>query len=178
MNKTLVIYKSNYGSTEQYAKWISTSLKADILNYSKVKKDIFSKYNTIIYGGGLYASGINGISIINKNFELIKDKNIIIFTVGLSKTTNKELFEPIINKNFHTDKIDKIQFFHLRGSINYKKLNLLHRTMMAMLHKTMLNKDETTLSSDDKLMLKTYGKEIDFSDVKTVLPLIKYVETL
>ena len=78
----------------------------------------------IIFGGGLYASGINGISIITKNYDLIKEKDIIVFTVGLADPNIEEQFIPIINKNFTDEMKEKIKIFHLRGGIDYKKLGV------------------------------------------------------
>lgn len=54
--KTVVIYKSRYGHTEKYAKWLSEKLNADLLfEASQIKGLDFSRYDNIIYGGGLYA---------------------------------------------------------------------------------------------------------------------------
>jgi len=66
---TVVIYKSNYGFTEAYAKWLAEDLGAELLQADRVKPAYLQKYQTIIYGGGLYASGINGIELLTKNFE-------------------------------------------------------------------------------------------------------------
>ena len=33
MNKIAVVYKSRYGSTAKYAKWIAEELKADLYDY-------------------------------------------------------------------------------------------------------------------------------------------------
>lgn len=120
MADIVVIYKSKYGSTKQYAEQISQELNADVFEQSDVKANDLIKYKTIIFGCGLYASGIIGIDIIKKNFENIKDKNIIVFTVGLADPKNKEQFIPIIEKNFTDEMKDIIKVFHLRGGINYK----------------------------------------------------------
>lgn len=178
MNKVAVIYKSVYGSTKKYAEWISSELNADLFEHSDVKIQNLSSYDTIVLGGGLYASGINGISLISKNFDTLKNKNLIIFTVGLASTDDKEIFKPIIEKNCTEEMRKKIQFFHLRGGIDYKKLNFLHKSMMAML-KTMVSKKKTEeLTEDDKMMLATYGDKVDFTDKNTIEPLVSYVKKI
>ena len=53
--KTVVIYKSRYGHTEKYAKWLSEKLNADLFEASQIKGLDFSRYDNIIYGGDLYA---------------------------------------------------------------------------------------------------------------------------
>lgn len=135
MSDIAVIYKSKYGSTEQYAKWVSEELKADLFEHSDIKNENLDKYKTIIFGGGLYASGIIGFEIIKKNFGRIKDKNIIVFTVGLGDPKNEDQFVPIIDQNFTDEMKDNISVFHLRGSMDYSKLNFLHRSMMNMVKK-------------------------------------------
>lgn len=176
MNKTAVIYKSKYGSTKQYAEWISNRINADLFEISNITAAKLLEYDTIIYGGGLYASGINGISLITKNFNKINKKNLIIFTVGLASTENKEIFKPIIDKNFTKEMQKSIQIFHFRGGIDYKKLSLVHKPMMAMLKKIVSKKNPDELTEDDKSMLETYGKKVDFTDIKTIEPLVSYVE--
>ena len=118
MNNIAVVYKSIYGSTKRYAQWIAEEAKADCFEYSEIKAKKLMEYDTIIYGGGLYASGIAGVSIITKNYEILKDKKIIVFTVGLASTDKEEAFLPIIEKNFTKEMRDSIKFFHLRGGID------------------------------------------------------------
>lgn len=178
MNKVAVIYKSEYGSTKKYAEWIADEVNAKLFECEQAKIENLSEYDTIVFGGGLYASGINGISFITKNFQTLKNKNLIIFTVGLASTEDKEIFKPIIEKNCTEEIRKKVQFFHMRGGIDYKKLNFVHKPMMAMLKMIVSKKKEEQLSRDDKMMLETYGDKIDFTDKKTIEPLVSYINAL
>lgn len=60
MNKTAVVFKSKYGSTKKYAQWIAEELSCDIFERKNVKSDDLEAYDTVIYGGGLYAGGVKG----------------------------------------------------------------------------------------------------------------------
>lgn len=174
-NKIAVIYKSKYGSTKKYAQWITDEVKGNLFDVSEIKVEMLKEYDTIVYGGGLYASGISGISLITKNFDIIKDKKIIVYTVGLASTDKKEVFAPIIEKNFPKEIIDNIKFFHFRGGIDYKKLSLVHKAMMAMLKKVVSKKPEDKLTDDDKELLATYGDKVDFTDRSAIVPLVNYI---
>ena len=46
---TVVIYKSTYGSTKEYASWIGEALKGDVYSVDEAKKLDFKKYDVIIY---------------------------------------------------------------------------------------------------------------------------------
>ncbi len=91
MGKAVVIYKSKYGSTKQYAQWIAEALDADLFDVAKVRD--LGQYQTIVYGGGLYASGIIGSDFLVKNYELLKEKRIVVFTVGLAKPQADGLYQ-------------------------------------------------------------------------------------
>ena len=177
MSNIAVIYKSIYGSTKKYAQWIAEEAKADCFECTEIETKKLMEYDTIIYGGGLYASGIAGISIITKNFEILKDKKLIVFTVGLASTDREEVFLPIIEKNFTKDMRDNIKFFHLRGGIDYKKLGIIHKSMMAMLKFIISRKSSNELSDDDKELLATYGGKVDFTDKNTIRPLLLFLES-
>ena len=177
MNNIAIVYKSKYGSTERYAQWIAEEVKADCFECSEIEAKKLMEYDTIIYGGGLYASGIAGISIITRNFEILKDKKMIVFTVGLASTDKEEVFLPSIEKNFSKEMRDNIKFFHLRGGIDYKKLGIIHKSMMAMLRRVISKKDSDELSDDDRGLLATYGKKIDFTDKNTIKPLLTFLES-
>ncbi len=177
MGNVAVIFKTKYGHTKQYAEWISEELKCDLFEQSEISAEKMLEYDTIIYGGGLYASGILGIELITKNFSSLNNKNIVVFTVGLADPDIKSQFEPIINKNF-TDEMQKyINIFHLRGGINYKELGIVHKAMMAALKSLVKNK-KGELTDEDRQMLETYGQQIEFTDKGTIEPLISFVRSL
>lgn len=70
---------------------------------------------------------------------------------------------------------DKIKVFHLRGSIDYNKLNFVHRAMMKMMYNMLCKRDPETLKNDDKDLIATYGSIVDFIDKSTIKPIIEYV---
>ena len=176
MNKIAVIYESKYGSTKKYAQWIAEESKADLFEHSEIEAKKLMEYNTVVYGGGLYAGGIAGISIITKNFKILKEKKIIVFTVGLASTDRDEAFIPIIEKHFTEEMRNNINFFHLRGGIDYKELGIIHKMMMAMLKIVISKKNPNELSDDDREILATYGKKVDFSDKNTIRPLLSILK--
>lgn len=179
--KTVVIYKSPYGTTKQYAQWISQALQADLFEQSKIKSNDLCKYDVIIYGGGLYAGGISGVSLITKNFDQIKDKKIVVFTVGIADPKNKENVEHIrqsAQKIFGDEMQDKITLFHLRGGIDYSQLGFVHQSMMGMMKKMLSKKAEEDMTDEDKQMLETYGKKVEFTNQNTIGPLVEFVSQL
>lgn len=177
-NTTVVVYQSKYGSTKKYAEWIAEGLGADILENKSIKVDSLDKYSTIIYGGGLYAGGISGVSLITDNFAKLENKKLVVFTCGLADPENEENVRGIhksIDKVFSKEMKEKVKFFHLRGGIDYSKLTIVHKLMMGMLKKMISKKKPEELTEENKQMLDTYGEKVDFTDKNSIKPIIAYI---
>lgn len=174
MKNVVVIYKSKYGDTKQYAQWIAEDLGAQLFERSAVSPSDLQKYDLVIYGGGLYASGISGVDLVVKNHT----KNLVIFTVGLSNPKVTDYSETL-NKNIPLELREKVKIFHLRGGIDYKKLGLVDRGMMAMMKNiTFGKKSDKDLTEDEKVFLDTYGGSVHFADRNTIDPLVGYVQEM
>lgn len=180
MKKIAVVYKSKYGSTKKYAQWIAKELDADLMERDKTKASELQGYESIIYGGGLYAGGVSGISLITKNFDSIKDKQLYLFTVGAADVTDQQNIDHIRDGLSHvlTAQMQKsIKTFHLRGGMDCPNMNLIHRIMMGMMIRALRKKPESERKNDDKELIESYGKKVDFTDQSAILPLIQEVKT-
>jgi menaquinone-dependent protoporphyrinogen IX oxidase len=175
--KIVVLYSSIHGTTKQYAQWISEALKSPIIKKQDIKPMDLMDYDVIVYGGALYAGGIKGISVITKNWSQLREKHIILYTVGLANPENAS-FEHIIKKAFTQEQIEKIKIFHVRGGIHYNKLGLHHKIMMKMLVENIKNKPQPEMNEETTLFLETYGKEIDFTNKETIKPVITYINEI
>ena len=176
MSDIAVIYASHYGFTEAYARWLAEELAADLLQVGKVRREDLEKYGTVVYGGGLYAGGVNGISLLVKNAERLQGKKLYLFTVGASDPTGPENIANIrkgIDKVLPPTMLESIKIYHLRGGLRYSRMSMVHRTMMAMLRKVLLKKPEAELRSEDRALLETYGQDISFLDRTTIAPLVE-----
>ncbi|MBQ1470822.1 MAG: hypothetical protein IIZ34_00475 [Eubacterium sp.] len=107
MSKTAVIYYSKYGTTRRYAEWIASELEAELFDARKFKKKDLSRFDTIVYGGGIYAGGIKGIELITKNwYKGLSEKRVIVFAVGItveSEACREQCLEVNFEKRFVTD---------------------------------------------------------------------------
>ena len=61
----VILYQSKYGATKKYADWLSEETGFPCIETRKADIHEIAKYDTIILGGGLYASGIAGLSFLS-----------------------------------------------------------------------------------------------------------------
>ena len=179
MKRIVVVYGSKYGNTRCYAEWIGKALSCEVVEYKDLVKEELPSYDTIIYGGGLYAGGVVGIDSLINNWDLIHDKEVILFTCGLADTSNAQNTNHIkaeIKKVVGEDKFAHLAVFHLRGGIDYKRLNLVHKMMMWMMYHMLKHKESTALRDEDKEMIATYGQRVDFREEASIDSLVAYVK--
>lgn len=159
----IIIYGSNYGTTEQYAKELSKRTNIEAISFENVQE--INKYDKIIYIGGLYAGGVLGMSKTLRKLTNIQNKTIILATVGLADSTDEKNITNIRNNikvQISKEIYDKAKIFHLRGGIDYSKLKFFHKTMMKMLYNAVKNIPQEKLSSENKAMIETYNKKVNF----------------
>ena len=171
-----VIYRSKYGTTKQYAQWIAEALEAKLFESRMIKANQLNDFDMVIYGGGLYAGGISGINLVTQN----PCKKLVIFTVGLATPENTDYSE-ILEKNLPSEMRQHIKVFHFQGGIDYKKLGIVHKSMMAMMmvmtKKAVAKKEAAAITNDDKEFMATYGKKVNFTNQQNILPLIEYCKS-
>ncbi|WHH57821.1 flavodoxin domain-containing protein [Petroclostridium sp. X23] len=170
--KTVVVYKSKAGFVKKYAEWIAQELSADIFEASNITIDEIANYDTVIYGGGLYAVGINGVKLIIQNLDRLKGKKIVVFASGASPD-RKEIISEVMNNNFTSEQQEYIRFFYLRGGFDYGKLKPFDKVLMTLLKWKLKRKEE--LSPDEKGMLAAYEKPADFTQRKNIREIIDYI---
>lgn len=173
MSESLIVYGSEYGSSEKYAKALAEKLGIEAVSYRNLKR--LEGLKTLIYIGSLYAGGVKGMASTLKVLPEDFYQNLLIATVGLSDPQNKVNTDKI--KEHIRQQLPKIQIvpenvFHLRGAIDYSKLKFIHRLLMGMLNKKVKKVDPEKLDSESKQMLETYNKKVDFIDFQTLEPII------
>ena len=174
---TIVIYKSKYGATKKYAEWIAEALSCEMIDAKSVKAADLLKYDTIIYGGGLYAEVINGVSLITKNFEALKEKNLIVFSTAITPLSYREYYDKyVIEKNFKPEMLKKIKIFNFMGKMLTEELSLVHRAALKSLKKIMMAKENPT--ELEKLLVNLCDYNDDECDRASADALIKYAREL
>lgn len=171
----IVIYKSKYGSTKQYAEWIAEELGCPAVDVKKTKIQDILGYDTIIYGGGLYAEIINGASFITKNLESLSDKKLIVFSTGITPIDCREYYDKlVVEKNFKGEAAEKIKMFNFLGKMVLDELSTVHRTAIKALKKLMSGKE--TPSEMEKLLIELCDCDGDYSDKGAIKPLVEYAK--
>ncbi len=172
---TIVIYKSKYGATKRYAEWIAEELGCEIKDASRVKASDLMKYDRIVYGGGLYAEVINGVTLITKNAEVLKDKRIAIFTTAITPLDLREYYDKmVIEKNFKSGISDNIKVFNFLGKMITDELSLVHKTALKTLKKIMTSKENPT--DMEKLLISLCDANVDLCDRNSIASLIEYIK--
>lgn len=133
MKSVVVIYKSKYGSTKKYAKWLSELLSCDIFETKNINIEKVMKYDTIILGGGLYACNIAGISFLKKNYKDLQKKNLVVFGVGAAPYDD-EVIKKLREVNFK-DEIKQSSLLLLSWAWDETKMSFIDYTLCSFFKK-------------------------------------------
>ncbi|MCI5924917.1 MAG: flavodoxin domain-containing protein [Oscillospiraceae bacterium] len=174
MIKGIIIYQSKYGATRKYAEWIQAMTNFHCMETSKAQVGEVAQYETILLCGGVYASGIAGLSFLKKNIDKLKKNKLAILCVGASPY-DESAFAEIKAHNLTGDLRD-IPLFYGRGAWNESKMKFMDRTLCKMLQKSIAKKDPRTYEPWMKALMCAAGQNCDWTDKKYLIPLMDYLK--
>lgn len=167
--KEMIIYGGVYGTSKAYAEKLSERTGIPVMDYKEITN--LSGYTKVVYIGGLYAGSITGLKETAKLFP--KDAKIVVCSVGLlnpEKKENVELLRTSIRKQIPEKIHESVEFYHLRGAIDYQVMFLKHKIMMAGLCKALKMKPEEKKTEDDRMIINTYSKKADYVNFDSLNP--------
>ncbi len=174
MSKGVIIYRSKYGAAKIYAEWLSEMTGFECVDIKKSDPNQVFQSEIIILCGGVYASGIAGISFLKKNAGRLKGKKTAVFAVGASPYDEKAM-EEIKNHNLKGE-LSEIPVFYGRGAWDEKRMTLPDRTMCRMLQKSVAKKDPDTYEPWMKALMCAVGQSCDWTDREYLTPLLEYLD--
>jgi len=170
--KNIVLYKSKYGNTFQYATWIASELHWEIRDFSDFKKREINDYQNIVFGSGVYIGKLNQIS---KALAWFKNKPIIIFACAGNNNVQEEI-DVIKKTNFSEEQLSFHRFFYLPGGVDFSKVKGLSKMMINFFRKMMEKKKDPT--ADEKAILEGFTHPTHYVDQQHIQELVSYAKTL
>ena len=174
MSKIAVVYRSKSGFTKKYAEWIAGAVGADLLRAEHTKIRGLLAYDTIVYGAALYAVGINGIKLITKNIDMLKNKKLIVFTLGATPV-REQIINEVRNSNLSQEHQKHIRFFMLRGGFDFSKLTFGDKFLMLLLKAKLKRKKQ--LDPDERGMLESFSHPLDLTDERHIGPIVEAIKS-
>ena len=173
---TIVVYKSKYGSTKKYADWIAEELGCEAIDAKSIKVSDIEKFDTIVYGGGLYAETINGVILITKNMDKLEGKKLIVYSTGITPLKYRDYYDKLVlEKNFKPEIRDKIKVYNFMGKMIVDELTMVHKTAIKTLKKLMKSKEN--LTEMEKLLIELCDADGDFTDREAIKDLVEYAKS-
>lgn len=171
--KGIVLYSSKYGATKRYAEWLAEETGFDCVETKKARIEDVKQYETIILGGGVYASGIAGLSFLKKNMSQLQSKKVIIFCDGASPYDEKA-FQQIVAHNLK-DSLSGLPCFYCRGAWDMEAMNLVDRNLCKMLQKAVAKKKPEDCEVWEKALMEAGDQKHDWTDKSYLAPILEAV---
>ena len=167
----VILYQSKYGAAKRYADWLSEETGFPCMETETADIHEIAKYDTIILGGGIYASGIAGLSFLKKNIGKLTGKKIIVFCCGASPYDENAL-QKIREHNLKNHLVD-IPLFYCRGAWDMDAMSFKDRTLCSLLRKAVAKKDPVDYEIWEKALMAAGDHKCDWTDKKYIEPILE-----
>ena len=158
-----IIYKTNTGSTEQYAKLLAHETGLPVYSMTEAGQKI-QPGAKVIYLGWIMAGAVKGYAEAKKHYSICA-----VCAVGMGQTGTQT--DELRKKNRIPD---DVHLFTLQGNFNVRKLHGIYRLMMKIMIKTagkaLSDKKDRTPEEDDMLeMMICGGERVKHENISSVL---------
>ena len=157
-----IFYATRYGSTAQYAKWISDATGLPMLDVKEVNSDV-SKYDFLVLGCPVIYHKLMIRKWVQRNLTGIEAKPIIMFTVSGAPAGAK--LDGWIANSPPQEFIGRMQHVALLGRQNPDELRLFDRIMLII----------GGLINPDPVASREELKGFDFMDRASIEPIVNLI---
>lgn len=168
----LIVYRSKYGSTARYARWLAEALHADLVEAGRIRQADLEGYDKIVYGGGVYAGGVLGLGKIKKILQQC-GKPVFLFAVGATAPC-EEMMETLCCR-LKPEQIPA-RLYYLRGAFDIAAMRPADRLLIRMLQKGLARKPPETWEPWARDMMDNRDRAADWTDRQALVPLLEAIK--
>ena len=172
MKQGIVLYRSKYGSTRKYAGWLQEALGYDCEEASGAALRRASAYDTVVFCGAVYASGIKWLALLKKNMRALRGKRLAVLCVGASPY-DEAAFTALRQRHFGGE-LESVPVYYARGAWDTDAMTAVDRTLCNMLKKSLAKRDPATYEPWMQALMSVQDGKADWTDKAYLAPLIAY----
>lgn len=122
-----IIFSGTYGSTEQYANWISEATGLTVFDIMDSNADS-SKYDYLILGSSIIYMKLSMRKWAKANLSTLKGRSKILFSVSGAEPSDK--LERWVANSFPSVLLSQMKHVALAGRLDHSKVSWFTRTML------------------------------------------------
>lgn len=173
MKNGVILYQSKYGATQKYADWLAERTGFTQIETPKATADRVAAYETILLCGGIYASGIAGLSFLKRNYSRLREKNLAILCVGASPYDEAALAE--LKAHNLKDELQAVPLFYARGAWDESKMTWKDRSLCRLLQRAVAKKNPATYEPWMKALMAAAGQACDWTEPRYLTSLLEHL---
>jgi len=125
--KGVIVYKSKYGATSQYSKWLADELGLPLVKAEEFHPKSLSDFDFVILAGSIYIGKWLFRDWVKQNAEVLKSKKLFFVMVCGTPLTDFKEQERLTSTNIPTSLVRNSDIIFLRGRVVIKRLSLMDK---------------------------------------------------
>lgn len=184
MTTVLITYASQYGHTEQYARWVSEQLGngylCELLPIDQLTEADIKNADAVVAGLSDYGGFLTGANTVKKYADALTQQPLALFTVSFSgiEGSTQEKLDAMLAKNVKETLVShSVALCHVRGGLDHTRLSLKHKAVLAGIRSAIAALPHKSLANQQ--MLDSFSaKTVDYSSPEQIEPLVTALKTV
>lgn len=174
--KSIVIYNSKRGSTEQYARWIAQDVQAEqCVSLDQADLHSLDQFDVVVYGGWIRGSGIVGLDKLKKTDPDVAG-HLVVFGVGIAPASPENYMQVLeINLDDDSGHWKDVPMHILPGRYDPEKVQGLDHFIMAVAKRVMISGRVSKSDRGAAAMKAALEKGMDRMRRSAVEPVVRTV---
>lgn len=162
--KAAIFYTGKFGSTKKYAYWINEDTNFPVFDLSKENPNP-DDYDLLVLGSSIIAMKPTMKKWLKTNWQRIKDKPLLFFTVSGTEPGHPDLKQWLID-SLSEEVLEQMQYVGLRGRLALAELPWWIRIMMKFAAK----------GEKDPEVKKRMAEGFDYMDKSSIKPILAWID--
>ncbi len=174
--KSIVIYNSKRGSTEQYARWIAQDVQAEqCVSLDQADLHSLDQFDEVVFGGWIRGSGIVGLDKLKKTAPDVAP-HLVVFGVGIAPASPENYMQVLeINLDDDSGHWKDVPMHILPGRYDPEKVQGMDKFLMAVAKRVMISGRVSRSDRGAAAMKAALEKGMDRMSRSAVEPVVRTV---
>ena len=177
--KAAIVYCSQTGHTEKYARWLADRLGCEATPFSKRASVDLDAIDILVFCSWFHAASIKGSKWLKREMAARPGLDVVLLATGATPMpgtgwSNEEEIEQAFRRSFPKDDYPDLPHFYCHGGYDFEKLGAVDKAAMRMFYKM----NEKDADPKTREMLATMRAGFDGTRREYLAPVIEQVQRM